>query len=263
LAASGFLQRIVEGRGLGQSGQQSSFGQAEIGGGFVEVGLGRGFDAVGQMAVVDLVEVEFQNGVFVVAPGDLGSEDGLFDLAGHGAFGRQEDEFDQLLADGAGSGHGGAAAQRADNGFDQADGIDAGVFVEVGVFGGDGGLDEVGRDPVDGDAAAQAGCGIAGGQRLLQDRAGAVVDAGGLEVAGALFQLGGGGQVAGHGRVAEEEGGQGQENHDEEEQDAEQEAVETAAVAIAGRFGTSRRPGRWALRLLPGPVRLAIVQIMA
>ncbi len=48
---------IPQGRSLGQTGQQRRLGQGQIGGRLVEIGIGRRLDAVGQVAVIDLVQI--------------------------------------------------------------------------------------------------------------------------------------------------------------------------------------------------------------
>ena len=55
---------IVDGRGLRQPGQEGGLRQGQLVGGGVEIGLGGGLDAVGQVAVIDLVQVQLEDLVF-------------------------------------------------------------------------------------------------------------------------------------------------------------------------------------------------------
>ena len=184
LGALRVLQRVI-GRGrLRQASQQRRLGQGQIFGRLVEIELRGRLDAVGQVAVVDLVEVDLQNGVLGIAACDLSRQDGLFDLAGDAALWRQEDQLGQLLADGAGADHRPLGLHGAEDGAAEGDRIDPAVLVEVGVFGGDHGVDQVGRDFAERHAAAQAGGGIVGRQRRLQEAAIARIDARVLAVRG-------------------------------------------------------------------------------
>jgi len=85
-----------------------------------------------------------------------GRQDGLFELAGDGAIGREQLVLGQLLGDGAGA-LGRLAPDQVDgHGLDQAAEVDPdeAVLVEVAVLGGDGGVLQIGRDLVERDLDA-------------------------------------------------------------------------------------------------------------
>ena len=91
----------------------------------------------------------------------------------------------------------------------QGDGVHAAVLVEVGVLGGDGGLDQGGRDLVEGHAGAPPAQRV---EDLVEQVALAVVDLRGGKAGGARFQFARQGQLAG-------DGGVGQHGHGEEEEE--------------------------------------------
>ena len=60
----GIVDRIIEGRGLGQTGKQRRLIQIQVFGVDAEIRLGRRLNAVGQVAIVDLIQVELEDLVF-------------------------------------------------------------------------------------------------------------------------------------------------------------------------------------------------------
>ena len=81
LGGLGILQRIVAGWRLRQPGQQRTLRQVQLSGVFGKVGASGRLDAVGQVAVVGLVQVECQNLVFAVGPRQSPGQDGLAQFA--------------------------------------------------------------------------------------------------------------------------------------------------------------------------------------
>ena len=73
--------RVVICRSLGQSGQKACLPKREVGGVLAEICLRGCLDAVGQVAVVYLVQVKLQDRVLAVPAADLLCQDRLFDLA--------------------------------------------------------------------------------------------------------------------------------------------------------------------------------------
>ena len=73
-------ERVIPGRSLGQTRQQGRFRQIEVGCRLAEIGLCRRLNPISDVAIVDLIEIKLQNGVFGITAGDLGGQNGLFDL---------------------------------------------------------------------------------------------------------------------------------------------------------------------------------------
>ena len=82
--------RVVAGRGLRNGGQHGPFGDVELAGRFAEVAGGRGFDPVGAIAEVDLIQVQLENLVFFVVPFDLERHPGFAEFPGHSQKARPE-----------------------------------------------------------------------------------------------------------------------------------------------------------------------------
>ena len=137
-------QGVVPGRRLRQAGQQAGLGQVQVARRLAEVGLCGCLDAVGQVAVVDLVQVQLQDLVLAQVARQPKGEDGFtqltLDALGRALLRRQVKVAHELLGDGAAAGHHFAGAQVLDQGAPQGEDIEAGVAVETGVLGGDGGL---------------------------------------------------------------------------------------------------------------------------
>ena len=100
---------VVRGR-LGQSGEQRGFGQVELGHGPAVEGLGGRLDAVGQAAVVGLVEIEGEDLVLGEPSREPPGEQQLAQLAAQAAltalFGAEQQVASYLLGDGASAGGG-------------------------------------------------------------------------------------------------------------------------------------------------------------
>ena len=222
---------------LGQPGQQRGLGQGQVGHVFGKVGLRGGVCAIGKVAVIEFVEINLQDLLFGIAAADLGGEDGFVDLARQRLFGREEDQLDQLLGDGAGAGDEAALQDGIVERAQERDRVNAGVVVEIGVLGGDGGLQQVGRHAIQRHDCAPSGVGVKG---LVEEVTLAVEDARALERAGAVGEFAGGGQVAGDDGIGDERAAQPQRSqHDKAEQPHQQTAAKAAArgggVAAAGR----------------------------
>ena len=77
----GVLQRVIAGRRLREAGQQRTLGQIKFGGALGEVGTSSSLDAVGQVTVIGLVQVERQNLVLAVGSRQSPGQDGLTQFA--------------------------------------------------------------------------------------------------------------------------------------------------------------------------------------
>jgi len=155
LALSGrlrILQRVVDGRGLRQPGQQRALGQVKRLDGLPEVRLGGALQPIGQVAVVGLVEVEQQDVVAAVAGRQADGQDRLPQLAEERALGpllRVEQQVTgDLLGDRAAAGDHLPAGQVDPQRAQDAGEVDADVAVEVGVLGSDGRVDAVLGDAI-------------------------------------------------------------------------------------------------------------------
>ena len=90
---------VASGR-LRKTGKKSRLGESKIFCFFTKVSFGSGFDTINGSAVRGVVEVKFENLVFVVGNFGGKSENSLFDFAGNSApWIREEGVFDQLLSD--------------------------------------------------------------------------------------------------------------------------------------------------------------------
>ncbi len=243
---------VVIGRRLGQSGQQRGFGQRQIGRALVEVGFGGRLDAVGQVAVIDLVEIDLEDFVFRIAPRDFGGQDRLFDLPGQRPFGGEEGQLDQLLGDRAAAGGRVQVAifDRVIERAGDADGVHAGVLIEIGVFSREGGRRQVRRDGRQRDRGAPA---IVRVGHFVQQPARPVVDQRRVELAGAGLQLIGRGQRRGDAGIADEPGADEQQPQRRAEQQRQRHPP-TAGAAFGGRSSrrlrrarTARARGGWPL----------------
>ena len=135
-------QGVILAGSLGQPGQQRRFGQVQVAHALAEIGPAGRFDPIGHVAVIDLVEVHFQNRVFAVVPVDLVGQHRLADLAAQralpGLCGREEDGAGQLLGNGAAARHDLPAGQVGPQRAQQPACVQAGVGVEGVILGGDG-----------------------------------------------------------------------------------------------------------------------------
>ena len=86
---------IVGGRQLRQASEEGCLRQREVGRIYAEVGVRSGLDTVGQVAVVNLVEVDLQDSLLGVGARQFSGQDGLSDLATdsllHPLLGREQD----------------------------------------------------------------------------------------------------------------------------------------------------------------------------
>ena len=68
---------IVDRRGLRQAGKKCGFTDRQILRRFPEIGLGGSFHPIGQISVIDLIDVQLKDFVFCVAPRNFCGEDDL------------------------------------------------------------------------------------------------------------------------------------------------------------------------------------------
>ena len=189
---------VIVGRRLRQPGQHRRLRQRQVFGRFAEIGLGRGLDAVGQVAVVELVQVDLQDGLPGIAPRHFRGQNRLLDLPRDRFLGRQEGELDELLGDGAAARPREAALlDRVVDGAQQADRIHAGMLPEVRIFGRDRRINQVLRKLTQRHRRAPAVVGVA---HLAQHIAVAVIDQRGGELAGPRLKLIGQREAARHAR---------------------------------------------------------------
>jgi len=157
LALLGFVQvveRRVVVRALGQAGQHGTLRQAQFVDVFIEIRLSRCLDAIGALAEVDLVHVHFQDFFFTVFVFDFQGQHGFLYLTLQCLFLGQEGVLSQLLGDGTAALGDAAVGQVGKDGAEDADGVDADVFIEAVVFGSDEGVLQVLRHFIDVDGQA-------------------------------------------------------------------------------------------------------------
>ncbi len=132
-------------RRLHEPGQHRSLAQGDGFGAVAEIAVRRSLDPIGAGAEIDAVEVELEDlvlGVFVFEPD---RQDGLLDLARHGAFLGQEQVLGELLGQGRAALHAAAADDVAQQRTGDPHGVDAVVDIEAPVLDGHEGLRQVGR----------------------------------------------------------------------------------------------------------------------
>ena len=247
---------IVVGRRLGQPRQQRRLRQRQLLRRPAEVSLRGGLDAVRQVAVVDLVQIDLQDGVFGVAPRQLGRQDRLLDLAGDRLLRSQKCQLDQLLGDGAAARPREAALlHRVVERAQQPDRIHAGMFVEVRVLGGNRGVQQVGGNPVQRHRGTPAEVRIA---HLVEHVPIPIVDQRRGEVAGARLELVGHGQIPGDTGVAHQHDAERQntQSHDDQHDEGRPSAARSPARRRhLRRLRAHRLPGRLEPAELAGPKR--------
>ena len=93
------LGRAVNGGRARQAREKGGLGKSEIHGFFTEVNAGRGLNAVGTVAVVNLVQIHIQDFALIEAPLDPDGEDGLPQFPANGLFRGEEERLGELLRD--------------------------------------------------------------------------------------------------------------------------------------------------------------------
>ena len=140
------LERIVVARRLGQRGEIRGLGQRELVQRLVPIGLGRGGNAVGPAAEIDLIQIELEDLLLGEGPLDADGEDRLLELALDVLIPRQQEVLGHLLGDGRSADHVRSAglqrAQIGDDGAEDALNVEAAVLIEVLVLGRDEGVDD-------------------------------------------------------------------------------------------------------------------------
>jgi hypothetical protein len=154
LAGLGRLQpllRIVLGRALRQPGQERRLRDREVLDVDVEEGARRRLDPVRTGAEVDLVQIEVEDIVLAELVLETQREDDLLQLALEPPLGREQQRLHDLLRDRAAALDDALVRHVHDEGARDAERIDAGMPVEVGVLGGEERLAHVGRHALQGD----------------------------------------------------------------------------------------------------------------
>jgi hypothetical protein len=149
-----FAPRIIAVRGLGYPGQQHAFGMGQLLRGLVEIEPGRLGDAPGAVAVIDFVEIHFQDLFFAVLAFEVHGHAGFGQFPVDGFFPGKVFVLDQLLSDGrAPFGHG-ALHHVLDQSPGDALDVDAAVFEIASIFNGNQGILQELGDAVDGHPVA-------------------------------------------------------------------------------------------------------------
>ena len=146
---------VVLRRRVGKADEQRGFAQGEVGGALGQIGLGRGLNTVGAVAVIDGVEVHHEDLVFGVHILHLDGDVGLAYLALDGRVELlllQDGVTHQLLGDRRGALV--AAAEGCHRGTRDTPQVDAAMLVEALVLNVDGALQHVRGNLVLGDGLA-------------------------------------------------------------------------------------------------------------
>ncbi|MCG3141392.1 MAG: hypothetical protein HDKAJFGB_02673 [Anaerolineae bacterium] len=133
--AVGIDARVVNRGQLRQTREQRRFRQIQLRHIFLKIGLRGGLDAVRMIAEVDSVEIERENFIFGISPRDFECENGFFDFAFDGLFGRKQRGLDELLRNGGRAADRALIAHEIINRARETIKIHAGVGVKRRVFG--------------------------------------------------------------------------------------------------------------------------------
>ena len=175
------VEGIEAGGRLRQAGQHGRLAEGNAADVLVEKGAGRGLGAVGQVAVVDFVQIQLKDLFLALALRQYQREGDLLQLALYAALGaalgREEQVAHDLLRDGAAATPALHEADVLEEGAQRCRHVDARVAEEGVVLGGQGGVDQRLRDVLQRDVGAAP---LAEG--LVEHFAVAVVDKAALEV---------------------------------------------------------------------------------
>ena len=164
-----------------EAGQQARFRQVEVAGRLAEVGSGSGLHSVGQVAVVDLVEVQLQYLVLAKMASETKGQNGLPHLSPGAMRGsllpREVQVADELLGDGASPGDDPAGPQILDESPAHRQDIEARVTVEASVLHRNGCLPQALGDLFERHVSVGA---LAGQHHLVKQAAVTVVDPGAI-----------------------------------------------------------------------------------
>lgn len=139
----GIAMWVEPGRGLGEGGEEGTFGEGKIGERFVKKEAG-GFGASLTMgAVVEAIEIGGEDLVFTPAGFEAAGDHRFGDFFGEGAFLALGRNLDELLGDGGSSGNNLIRTKVVVEGTGGGGVVDTGVLEEAFVFGCESGLDEV------------------------------------------------------------------------------------------------------------------------
>ena len=154
------VEGIEAGGRLGQAGQHGRLAEGEAADVLVEKGAGRGLGAVGQVAVVDLVQIQLKDFFLAFALRQHQREGDLLQLALDAALGaalgREEQVAHDLLRDGAAAAPAPHEAGVLQEGAQRRRHVDARIAEEGVVLGGEGGVDQRLRDVSQRDVGAAA-----------------------------------------------------------------------------------------------------------
>ena len=138
--------RVVGRRRDGKTRERGGLADRDLVERAAEVGSCGALEAVGALTQIDLVHVDLEDLVLRKRFFDLEGHRDLVELAGVGALGREEEVAGNLLRDGRAALAAAAGQHVGECGADDAGDLDAGVFVEAVVLGGENGvLDVVGH----------------------------------------------------------------------------------------------------------------------
>src|SRR5262249_16852149 len=130
------MRRESRGR-LEQAGEHRCFSEVYVARGLVEIKLRSCIDAEGAATEIGAVEIEFEDLVLGQPYLKPQREKRFLDLALDGALVRQEQVLGQLLAEGGAALHPAAGARIREHRAKKAGKVDAEMFVEPPVFGGE------------------------------------------------------------------------------------------------------------------------------
>ncbi len=164
--------------------------ESQIGGRSTEISLSCRLHAVGEVSVVDLVEIQLEDFIFGVATGNFGGEQDLANLAQGGSlgafFGREQQVARDLLGNGRGARNGLTLSQVLPDGTGDRGRVEPGIAVKGRILGSDEGAHHVRRDLIQRDIRAAPRLRI---KDFVKQIALPVQDAGRFELSRMLLQI--------------------------------------------------------------------------
>ncbi len=139
----------VAARCLGQAGEEGRFGQGETGGALAEIDLGRRLHPICSLAEIDLVEVDVEDLLLAEQAVDPVGEDRLLEFAQIALLRREEEGFGHLLGDGRPPLAFRPVAEIVHCRPQHREEVEARVLEEAAILGGDKGLGQMCRHPLE------------------------------------------------------------------------------------------------------------------
>ena len=149
---------VIQGRRRHNAGQQGGLGKIEVGGAMPKIELRCGLHAIVLIGKENLVQIQFEDEVFVILAGYFQGDQNFVDFARQRDFGIAQDKVaGYLLGDRAGAGFDAALTDVLDEGADNGNRVKARVGKVAFIFLRDDGVNDVGAHVAERDGRSRAG----------------------------------------------------------------------------------------------------------